>query len=154
MKIFCSIFFIVFFIKCYYDPNKPMFIQNLISNEKNEFKNYEAYYIIPPTICTSCNSHPQETAYLILKEGYPAKVIFECFPENLEILKAKLEFENVIEKRNYIIDTLLQYNIFDSTSLVNSPIVVYLNKGNIHNFEILDADNPQAVNNLINKFAN
>ncbi len=49
---------------------------------------------------------------------------------------------------------MLLYNNFDCLSLVNSPIVIYLDKGEILKFEILNKDNPQALNNLINKLSN
>ncbi len=70
---------LVFFIltQCNENKDHPIFLKNLITNEQNEFIKYDAFYIIPPTICASCNSHVQKIAYLILKENYHAKVIFD-----------------------------------------------------------------------------
>ena len=134
---------IFIFIKCN-NNNKldnTLFIKNINKNE--------AYYIIPPTICVSCNTHPISSAYEILRKKYHVKIIFECFPENYKIILTKLKNEKIINSDNYFIDTLIMYNNFDSLTLVNKPTIIYIKKGNIEDVEFLDSRNTQALNNLI-----
>ena len=151
MRFISVILFFLFFSYCNSFDNM-LFIKNILSNEKKEFYKYKAYYIIPPNICTGCNTHPLKTSFRILQEDYPVKVIFECFPENYKELKARLIEECVINKKNFVIDTLVQYNNFDSVTLVNTPSVIYIDAGMINKVEFLDSNNPQAVNNLISNY--
>lgn len=154
MRLVIITFVLLLLSNCNNKNNDYMFVKKIILNEKTEFIKHKAYYIIPPTICAGCNTHSMNNAIKILFEDYPAKVIFECFPENFEYLANKLKQEEVFDKKNFMIDTLLQYNNIDSLTLANSPIVIYLEKNDIRKVDFLDTKNPHAVNDLMNYLLN
>ncbi|MBN2755852.1 MAG: hypothetical protein JXR51_01665 [Bacteroidales bacterium] len=142
---------LLLFVKCKNDieVDNMMFVKNIRANEKQNLKKYKAYYIIPPAICISCNTHPMVSAYQMLHQNYPVKVVFECFPENYKVILTKLKNEEIINSENYFIDTLVKYNNYNSLTLVNKPIVIYIEKGNIGKVEFLDNENPNAIYDLI-----
>ena len=151
MRIIGILIILLSFVSCNNDieVNKMSFVKNLKANEKQNFKKYKAYYIIPPAICIGCNTHPMVSAYQMLHQNYPVKVIFECFPENYEVIITKLKKEKILYAKNYFIDTLINYNNFDSLTLVNKPIVIYIDNNDIERVEFLDNENPNAVSDLI-----
>ncbi len=145
---------LAFFIQCRSVEKEPLFVKNIKVKENVATKKYDAFYIVPPTICAGCNSHAMRMAYLILEKEYRAKVFFECFPENFEIMVTKLKEERVFGKDNYSIDTMLFYNKIDSVTVVNSPAVVYLKEGAVQSYEILSPNTPNVVTDLIKKVSN
>lgn len=151
MKLIIKIIIVLFFIQCKNNVEQPVFVKNIMKREKRYLKKYEAFYIIPPTVCASCNSYPQRMAYMILKKTSKVKVFFECFPEDYETVVAKLKENDVWDTPNSTIDTLLLYSNFDSISNVNSPAIVYIQNGLFHSFEILSAETPNVISDLIDK---
>lgn len=153
MKLVMKMIVVLFFIQCKNDAEQPIFVKNIMEIEKDNFEKYEAFYIVPPTICASCNSYSQKMAYLILQKKYSIKVLFECFPEDYETVVVKLKENGVWNATNFTIDTLLLYHKYDSISEVNSPAIVYVQNGLLQSFEVVSVKTPNVVNDLINKIS-
>jgi hypothetical protein len=149
-NILLMILLFVALVGCSSNKEHKKFYQMLVSDFPNEKETYSAYIILPPISCVPCNNYSVEKSLELLKQDYPVKVIFECFPVNYPILLSKLD-RNYIISGHVEVDTLLKYRLPKHFSESDLPAVVYLKENTIQCIDFQSSANPAVFDNLFTR---